>query len=100
MKTIQNQETIDFHAITIQDAIVLLPLMDKLLENTQHNVKVDIYNALPKEEQVKYRKLWEENTIHLSNQQMNAIYALLKKLGFTSQIQEQMFSVDDLELAR
>lgn len=100
MKTIQNQETIDFHAITIQDAIVLLPLMDKLLENIQHNTKVDIYNNLPKEEQAKYRKLWEEESFRLSNTQMCQIYALLKKLGFTSQIREQLFSVDDLELAR
>lgn len=100
MKTTQNQETIDFHAITIQDAIVLLPLMDKLLENIQHNTKVDIYNNLPKEEQAKYRKLWEEGSFHLSKQQMCAIYALLKKLGFTSQVQEKLFSVEDLELAR
>lgn len=100
MKTIQNQETVDFHAITIQDAIVLLPLMDRLLDNIQHNAKVDIYNALPKEEQAKYRKLWEEGSFHLSNQQMRDIYALLKKLGFTSQIPTKTFSVDDLELAR
>lgn len=100
MKTIQNQETIDFHAITIQDAIILLPLMDRLLNNIQHNTKVDIYKALPKEEQVKYRKLWEEGSFNLSTQQMCDIYALLKKLGFTSQIREQPFSVEDLELAR
>ena len=100
MKTIQNQETVDFHAITIQDAIILLPLMDRLLNNIQHNVKVDIYNSLPKEEQVKYRKLWEEGSFNLTNQQMNAIYSLLKRLGFTSQIREQLFSAEDLELAR
>jgi hypothetical protein len=100
MKTIQNQETIDFHAITIQDAIILLPLMDRLLKNIQHNTKLDIYNNLPKEEQANYRKLWEETSFNLSNQQMCAIYALLKKLGFASQVEEKVLSIDDLELAR
>lgn len=39
MKTIKSNETIAFNAITIEDAICLLPLMNKLASNLNDDVK-------------------------------------------------------------
>lgn len=100
MKTIKQQETINFNAISFKDALTMLPLMDELT-NLVNNIKlVEFYANLPEEEKNKYRNVWRRNDISLPTNSIEKIYELLKSLGFESQNDLIEPSIQKLELKK
>ena len=87
MKTILQNTEIAYNAVTIQDAIQMLPLMDWLKKQAIKEVTLAAYEALPKEEKAYYK--WTPSS-DIKN--ANAIYALLVSLGFCSSTDEQIKS--------
>lgn len=97
MKTIKQQEQISFHAITLKDALTLVPLMDELVHMVNHNRRVALYNSLPKEEQDNYKNLWKKDTIHIPTQYAESMLQLLSDLGFESVLNLHEVTIDELE---
>lgn len=91
MKTILQNTEIAYNAVTIQDAIQMLPLMDWLKAQAIKEVTLVEYNSLPKEEKANYKWAPSPEIKNASTQ-----YALLVSLGFCSSTDEQIKSrLDD-----
>lgn len=97
MKTIYQNEEIAFHATTLKSAITMLPLMDELVQTTNNNRLAEFYTSLPQETQEQYQRVWSQNRVHLSPKDMEKILALLMEIGFTSQNDLIVPSVELLE---
>lgn len=97
MKTIRKQEEIAFHAITLKDALTLVPLMDELVHVANHNSKVDLFQSLPQEEQNTYQRVWRKDTINIPAHCVNNILQVLMELGFESVLNRHEATLDDLE---
>lgn len=100
MKTIQQQENINFNAISFKDAIVMLPLMNELTSLINNIKLADFYANLPEEEKNKYRNVWRRNEISLPANSIEKIYELLTNLGFESQNDLVDPSIEKLELKK
>ena len=76
MRTIKQNVEVDFNSITIQDAIILIPLMDKLIDDINYARVANHYEYKDKRLPSKYmnRDLFLE--------EMEAIYKILSTLGF------------------
>ena len=98
MKTIKQSQEINFNAISFKDAIVLLPLMDELVRVANTNRLYQVYANLPKEEQEKYKRVWQNTNVSLPDNSIERILKVLAELGFESQIDLKDTSVNDLEL--
>lgn len=91
MKTILQNTEIAYNAVTVKDAIQLLPLMDWLKTQAIKEATLVEYEALPKEEKASYK--WAPSP-DIKN--ASAQYALLISLGFCSSTDEQIKSrLDD-----
>jgi hypothetical protein len=97
MKTIKQQEQISFHAITLKDALTLVPLMDELVHIANHNSRVELYQSLPQEQQNEYQRVWRKDTISIPAHCINNILQLLNDLGFESVLNRHDATIDDLE---
>lgn len=98
MKTIKRQEEIAFNAISFKDAIVMLPLMDTIIHEINHSRVANFYDNLPKEEKEKYRHIWRNSKLDITNESLEKILKILNDLGFESQYELKTPSVADLEL--
>lgn len=98
MKTIKKQEEISFNCIDFKDAVVVLPLMNELVKAINNLKLFKLYNSLPKEEREKYRSLWKNTDICLTDESVENIFTILTKLGFESQFDIKEPTLDDLEL--
>lgn len=98
MKTIKRQEEITFNAISFKDAIVMLPLMDTIIREINHSRVANFYDNLPKEEKEKYRHIWRNSKLDITNESLEKILKILNDLGFESQYELKTPSVADLEL--
>ena len=98
MQTIYQEQKIAFNAITLKDAITLLPLMDALSTMIDTNRKAKLYESLPKEEQEKYKRVWATSHIHITAEEAERVYHLLNSLGFESQECLWDADIEDLEL--
>lgn len=98
MKTIKRQEEIAFNAISFKDAVTLLSLMDALTNLVNVQRVFDLYNSLPAEEKEKYKKVWMHNDIHIQSETAERILKVLLDLGFVSQTDLKVATLDDLEL--
>lgn len=87
MKTILQSTDIPYNAVSVKDAIQLLPLMDWLKTQAIKEATLIEYNSLPKEEKAYYK--WAPSP-DIKN--ANAIYALLVSLGFCSSTDESIKS--------
>lgn len=91
MKTILQNTEIAYNAVTIQDAIQMLPLMDWLKNQAIKEATLAAYEALPKEQKANYK--WAPSP-EIKN--ASAQYALLISLGFCSSTNGQIKSrLDD-----
>lgn len=97
MKTIKRNEEIAFNALTLKDAVVLLPLMDALVDAVNKNKLAEFYNNLTQEEREQYRKEWGHCDIHLTAETIERTHALLSSLGFESQIDIKEPTLKDLK---
>jgi hypothetical protein len=97
MKTIKQQEQISFHAITIKDALTLVPLMDELVHMANHNSRVELYQSLPQEQQNEYQRVWKKDTISIPAKSVSNILQVLTDLGFESVLNRHEATLDDLE---
>lgn len=97
MKTIKQQEMIAFNAITVKDAVILLPLMDALTNCIIQNKLAQLWDNLTKEEKDQYRRVWGNCDIHLTAETIERIYNLLVQLGFESQIDLKIPTIEDLK---
>jgi hypothetical protein len=97
MKTIKQQEQISFHAITIKDALTLVPLMDELVHMANHNSRVELYQSLPQEQQNEYQRVWKKDTISIPAKSVNNILQVLTELGFEAVLNRHEATLDDLE---
>ena len=97
MKTIKQQETVAFNAISFKDALVLLPLMDALATAVNYNKQVAIYNALSREEKEQYRSMWTKCNFEIPAESIEKIYSLLTQLGFESQVDIKEYTIEDLQ---
>ena len=98
MKTIFQSQDIAFHALNFQDAVILLPLMDELVEIVNKNRIANLYNNLPNEEREKYNRVWKATEIRLSADESEKILKVLTDLGFESQNDLKDASLEDLTL--
>lgn len=87
MKTILQNTEIAYNAVTVKDAIQLLPLMDWLKNQAIKEVTLAAYEALPKEQKANYK--WTPSPEIKS---ASAQYALLISLGFCSSTDEPIKS--------
>lgn len=87
MKTIIQTTDVAYNAVTVKDAIQLLPLMDWLKKQAVKEITLAAYEALPKEEKSQYR--WTPSP-DIKN--ASAQYALLVSLGFCSSTDEPIKS--------
>ena len=87
MKTILQSTEVSYNAVTVKDAIQLLPLMDWLKAQAIKELTLVEYNSLPKEEKASYK--WAPSP-DIKN--ASAQYALLVSLGFCSSTDEQIKS--------
>lgn len=85
METIKQNREVNFNAITIKDAIEMLPLMDELKRTINYEQARKIKNDLPKEEQKRYSNIYYDKLDLYLDDKIN-IYNLLSKLGFVSRI--------------
>lgn len=97
MKTIKKQEEIAFHAITLKDALTLVPLMDELVHIANHNSKFELFQSLPQEQQNEYQRVWRKDTINIPAHCIDGILQLLNDLGFESVLNRHEATIDDLE---
>lgn len=100
MKTIKQQQEINFNAITFKDAIIMLPLMNELTNAINQNRVANFYNNLPEDEKTKYHQVWRKTDIRLSAQETEAIFNLLNELGFESSDELKEPSIQNLELKK
>lgn len=100
MRTIFQSQDIAFHAPNFKDAVIILPLMDELTKVINHNRKADIYENLPAEEREKYNRVWRKNDLSISPDSMEKILNLLSSLGFESQIDLKVATIEDLTKIR
>lgn len=80
MRTIKQNVEVDFNAITIQDAIILVPLMDKLIDSINYSKAENNYDYNSKSKKHPSRKIHRD----FSLEEMESIYRVLSSLGFCS----------------
>ena len=97
MKTIKQQETIAFNAISFKDAVVLLPLMNALVDCINQNKLAKLWNDLTDEEKNQYRRVWSNCDMHLTVEAIEQAYTLLHQLGFEAQTDIKEPTLDDLK---
>ncbi len=97
MKTIKQQETIAFNAISFKDAVVLLPLMNALVDCINQNKLSQFWDNLSKEEKEQYRRVWGNCDMHLTAESIEQTYTLLHQLGFEAQIDIKEPTLEDLK---
>lgn len=85
MKTILQSQEIPFNAVTIQDVIKLLPLMDWLQTQAIQEQTCKEYEALSKEDKAHYR--WVSNS-DIKN--ATAQFELMLSLGFCPSVDKQL----------
>lgn len=90
MKTILQSTEIAYNAVTVKDAIQLLPLMDWLKAQAIKELTLVEYNSLPKEQKANYK--WAPSP-EIKNASVQ--YVLLESLGFCSSTDEQIKSCLD-----
>lgn len=78
MRTIKQNVEVDFNAITIQEAIILVPLMDKLIDSINYSKAENNYDSNRKDKKHPSRKIYRD----LSLEDMESIYKVLSSLGF------------------
>lgn len=98
MKTIYQSQDVAFHAPTLKDAVVLLPLMDALSQMININRVANLYESLPREEKEKYKRIWFDTRLQISPESAERIWKALTDLGFESQFDLKEATMDDLEL--
>jgi hypothetical protein len=98
MQTIYQSQDVAFNAISLKDAVVLLPIMDALANMINKNRLAALWRSLPIEEKERYRKAYSENNIYISEEQVEKIFQVLHDLGFESMFDLKEASLDDLEL--
>lgn len=79
MKTVLQQTEVAYNAVTVKDAIQMLPLMDWLKKQAIKEATLAAYEALPKEQKANYK--WAPSP-EIKNASVQ--YALLVSLGFCS----------------
>lgn len=100
MKTVFQSQDIPFHSLNFKDAVIILPLMDELTKVINHNRKAEVYENLSAEEREKYNRVWRKNDLSISPDSMEKILNLLASLGFESQIDLKVATIDDLSKIR
>lgn len=100
MKTVFQSQDIPFHSLNFKDAVIILPLMDELTKVINHNRKAEVYENLSAEEREKYNRVWRKNDLSISPDSMEKILNLLASLGFESQIDLKVATVEDLSKIR
>ena len=98
MKTIYQSQDVAFHAPTLKDAVILLPLMDSLSQMININRVANLYESLPREEREKYKRVWIDTRLQLPPESAEKIWKVLTDLGFESQFELREVTMDDLEL--
>lgn len=97
MKTIKQQETIAFNAISFKDAVILLPLMNALVDCINQNKLAQLWNGLTDEGKNQYRRVWGNCDMHLTAEAIEQAYTLLHQLGFEAQTDIKEPTLDDLK---
>ena len=97
MKTIKQQETVAFNALTFKDAVILLPLMNALVDCINQTKLANFYDALSREEKEQYRREWSKCDMHLTAEAIEQVYTLLHQLGFEAQIDIKEPTLEDLK---
>jgi hypothetical protein len=87
-----------FNAISLKDAVVLLPIMDALANMINKNRLAALWRSLSNEDKERYKRAYSDNNIYLSDEQMEKIFQVLHDLGFESMFDIKEASLDDLEL--
>lgn len=86
MTTIYQSQDVAFHAPSLKDAVIMLPLMDALSNMVNRNRIFEVYENLPENEKDQYKRVWQENNISLPIDTAEKILNLLKHMGYESQI--------------
>lgn len=98
MQTIYQSQDVAFNAISLKDAMILLPVMDALANMINKNRLAALWRSLPIEEKERYKKAYSENNIYISEEQTEKIFKVLHDLGFESMFDLKEASLNDLEL--
>lgn len=98
MQTIYQSQDIAFNAISLKDAVILLPIMDALANMINKNRVAALWRSLSTEDKERYKRAYSENNIYISEEQMEKIFQVLHDLGFESMFDLKKASLDDLEL--
>lgn len=98
MKVIKQAEEIRFCAISLKEAVILLPIMDALVNMINKNRLAALWRSLPNEDKERYRKAYSENNIYISEEQTEKIFKVLHDLGFESMFDLKEASINDLDL--
>lgn len=78
MRTIKQTVEIDFNAITIQEAVILVPLMDRLIDSINYYKAEDNYDNNRQFKKSPSRKVHRD----LSLEEIESVYKVLSSLGF------------------
>ena len=98
MQTIYQSQDVAFNAISLKDAMILLPVMDALANMINKNRLAALWRSLSIEEKERYKKAYSENNIYISEEQTEKIFKVLHDLGFESMFDLKEASLNDLEL--
>ena len=78
----QNQKT--FITADIKDAVKFAPLMDELVATINHNRAVKKFKSLPKEEQEKYKYIYDDSFCVYMTELIEDLYNFLTACGLIS----------------
>lgn len=98
MQTIYQSQDVAFNAISLKDAVTLLPIMDALANMINKNRVAALWRSLSNEDKERYKRAYSENNIYISEEQTEKIFKVLHDLGFESMFDLKEASLDDLEL--
>ena len=97
MLQLKQQTQTTFITADIKDAVKFAPLMDNLVDTINHNRAVEKYKALPKEEQEKYRYIYDNSFDVYGTKLIEDLYNFLTACGLVS-LNELKENGNELEL--
>lgn len=86
MKTVLQQTQVEYHTINIQDAILILPIMDELVEKLKEAEIAFYTHSENEEKQMKYRDAY----IKVVNQ-LNLMFSLGFRSSYDYQVDENIY---------
>lgn len=97
MVQLKQQLSTTFVTADIKDAVKFAPLMDNLVDVINHNRAVKKFNSLPKEEQEKYKYMYDTSFYVYEIKLIEDLYNFLTACGLVS-LNELKPNGDELKL--